>query len=203
MVIINDILGDGTNDAPAVALNKTGVDWYNTRAQDIERLLISRSLILDGRASRVTVDVQTNEAAISFLQLVLIVLPIFLALIVLGVRFRKPMGYFNNSFLAAVVATADVTDPTSESLEVGYMREPPEVVLKTKGERVTLRMPNGELVTAPGGRRTLDHDYGLVFEPLILPAKDDAEIENEDKVYFEPTCATVQEVTFPMGRWPV
>jgi len=173
MVIINDILGDGTKDTSAVALNQTGVDWYNTHAQDIEKLLTSRSLILEGRASKVAVDVQTHEAAISYLQLVLIILPIFLAAIVSGIRFRKPMGYFKNSFLAAVVATADVTDPTSESSEVGYMREPPEVVLKTKGERVTLQMPNGQLVTAAGGRRAPDHDYELAFEPLILPEKDD------------------------------
>jgi hypothetical protein len=179
MVIINDILGDGTKHTSAVALNQTGVDWYNTRAQDIEKLLTSRSLILDGRASKVAVDVQTNEAAISYLQLVLIVLPILLALIVLGIRFRKPMGYFKNSFLAAVVATADASDPTSESSEVGYMHDPPEVVLKTKGERATLQMPNGQLVTAPGGRRAPDHDYGLVFEPLILPEKDDTEMANE------------------------
>jgi hypothetical protein len=178
MVIINDILGDGTTDTSAIALNQTGVDWYNPRAQDIEKLLTSRSLILDGRASKVAVDVQTNEAAISYLQLVLIVLPIFLALIVCGVTFRKPMGYFKNSFLAAVVATAHVTDTTSESSEVGYMHKPPEVVLKTKGEKVTLEMPNGELVTAPGGRTAPDHDYGLVFEPLILPEKDDAEMAN-------------------------
>ena len=179
MVIINDILGDGTKDTSAIALNQTGVDWYNTRAQDIEKLLTSRSLILNGRASKVAVDVQTNEAAISYLQLILIVLPIFLALIVCGVRFRKPMDYFTNSFLAAVVATAHVTDTTSESSEVGYMHKPPEIVLKTRGDRVTLQMPNGELVTAPSGRRASDHDYGLVFEPLILPEKDDTEIMND------------------------
>jgi hypothetical protein len=118
MVIINDILGDGTKGTSAIALNKTGVDWYNPRAQDIEKLLTLRSLILDGCASKVAVDVQTNEAAISYLQLVLMVLPIFLALMVCGVMFRKPMRYFKNSFLAAVVATAHFTDTTSQSLEV-------------------------------------------------------------------------------------
>jgi len=179
MVIINDILGDGTKDTSAVALNQTGVDWYNTRAQDIEKLLTSWSLILEGHASKVVVDVQMHKTAISYLQLILIILPIFLAAIVSGIRFRKPMGYFKNSFLAAVVATVDVTDPTSESSEVGYMHKPPEVVLKTKGERVTLQMPNGQLVTAPGGKRAPDHDYELAFEPLILPEKDNAEMTNE------------------------
>lgn len=173
MVIINDILGDGTRDTSAIALNQTGVDWYNTRAQDIENLLTSRSLILDGRASKVAVDVQTTEPAISYLQLFLIVLPFFLALIVLGLTFRKPMGYYKNSFLAAVFATAHVADSTSESSDIGYMRNPPEVVLKTKGEKVTLHMPNGELITAGGESRAPDHDYGLVFEPLIIPEKDE------------------------------
>jgi len=172
MVIINDILGDGTQGSSAIALNQTGVDWYNTRAQDIENLLTSRSLILNGRGSKVAVDVQTNEAAISYLQLLLIVLPIFLALIIWGVRFGKPMGYYENSFLAAVLATAHVDDTTSK---IGYMRHPPEVVLKTNGGRVTLEMPSGGLITAPGGSIATDLDDGLVFEPLILPEKDDVE----------------------------
>ena len=89
------------------------------------------------------------------------------------------MGYFKNSFLAAVVAMAHVIDTTSESSEVGYMHKPPEVVLKTRGKRVTLQMRNGELVAAPGGRRAPDHDYGLVFEPLILPEKDGPEMAND------------------------
>ena len=169
MAIINDILGDGTQGSSAIALNQTGVDWYNTRAQDIENLLTSRSLILNGRGSKVAVDVQTTEAAISYLQLLLMVLPMFLALIVWGVRFGKPMGYYENSFLAAVFATAHVNDTKSK---VGYMRHPPEVVLKTNGGRVTLEMPNGGLITAPGGRMATDHEDGLVFEPLILPEKD-------------------------------
>ena len=172
MAIINNILGEGSRGSSAIALNQTGVDWYNTHAQDIENLLTSRSLILNGRGSKVTVDVQTNEAAISYLQLLLIVFPIFLALIVRGARFGKPMGYYENSFLAAVFATVHVNDTTSK---VGYMRHPPEVVLKTHGGKVTLEMPNGGLITAPGGRMATDHDDGLIFEPLILPEKDDIE----------------------------
>jgi hypothetical protein len=182
MVIINDILGDGTKDTSAVALNKTGVDWYIPCAQTIEKLLTSRSLILDGCASKVAVDVQMNEAAISYLQLILIILPIFLALMVRIVIFRKPMEYYQNSFLAGVFATTHVIDSLSGSSEVGYMREPPEVVLKTRGEKVTLQMPDGELITVPGGRRASEHDHRLVFEPLIRLEKDDAEMANVAEV---------------------
>jgi hypothetical protein len=59
------------------------------------------------------------------------------------------------------------------------MHKPPEVVLKTRGEKVTLQMPNGELVTAPGRRKAPDHEHRLVFEPLILPEKDDTEMAND------------------------
>ena len=184
VVIINDILGGGAQSSSAVALNETGVFWYNTWKQDIEELLTSRSLILKGRASRVAVDVQTNEAAISCLQLVFILLPIFLALMVWVKIFRKPMEYYRNSFLAAVFSTTHVTDSPSGSSEVGYMHEPPEIVLKTRGEKVTLQMPDGDLITAQGGRRAPDHDHGLVLdsEPLILPEKDDVEMANVAEV---------------------
>ena len=167
MVIINDILGDGTQGNSTIAVNQTGVDWYYSYVQDIEKLLTSRSFILDGRGSRVMVDVQTNEAAISYLQLLLVVFPIFLALGVWGVSFGKPMSYYRNSFLATVVATAHIDGIESE---VGYMHHPPEVVLKANRGQLSLGKPNGELITVLGGKRA-DYDGGLVFEPLILPEK--------------------------------
>jgi hypothetical protein len=174
VVIINDILGDGTQSTSAVALNKDGVDWYKARDLQIDHLLASRGLIMDGRGSAVAVDVQRNEAAISYFQLVLIILPIFLTLIVCGMTFKKPMSYYQNSFLAAVFATARVTGTTSDEPDckkVGYMRSPPEIVLKTKGGRVSLQTQDGELVIVPEGRRA--PDCGMVFEQLIVPEKEE------------------------------
>ena len=170
VVIINDILGDGTNDTSAVALNQAGLDWYSAHEKNINKLLTSRGLIMGRYGPKVIVDVQTNEAAISYLQLILLLLPIFLALIVWGTTFQKPMSYYKNSFVAAVFATAHVTGRVSDRSEckkVGYMQSPPEVELKTRGGHVTMQTPNGELVAVPGGRRVFD--YEMASEPLILP----------------------------------
>jgi len=170
VMIINDIFGDGTKDTSENALDQAGVDWYNAHWEHMDKLLTSRGLIIGGHRPKVTVVVHTNQAAISYLQLTLILLPIFLALIVWGATFQKPMSYYQNSFLAAVCATAHVTgraSDESECREIGYMRSPPEIVVKTKDRHVSLRTPEGELVAVPGGRRVLHG--GVIFEPLVLP----------------------------------
>ncbi|KAF8961965.1 hypothetical protein BDZ97DRAFT_1165956 [Flammula alnicola] len=174
VVIMSDILGDGTTNTSVAVLNQTGIDWYNNVTDHIDQLLISRGLILGGNRPDVMVDVQHTEAAISHLQLLLTLLPVLLALLVLGTTFRQPMSYFKNSFMAAVFATTHVSSPKCS--KIGYMRSPPEVTLKVSREHTVLGTRHGGTIAIVGANQLIAP--GMSYEPL-LQEKDDVEQRTE------------------------
>ncbi|KDR70948.1 hypothetical protein GALMADRAFT_75735 [Galerina marginata CBS 339.88] len=166
--ILNDALGDGTKNISAVALDPAGLAWYSENMNHIDDLLISRGLILGGVQPNVMVDVRHNEAALSYLQLVLTLLPFLLALVALGATFSQQMSYFKNSFLAAVCATTHVSDTPCE--KVGYLRSPPEIFLRKTGEHVVLGTGKSAILASVGEGEMVTSGYGMgyVTEPLLL-----------------------------------
>ncbi|KDR82537.1 hypothetical protein GALMADRAFT_237885 [Galerina marginata CBS 339.88] len=166
--IISNIIGDGTKNTSISAIDPIGVEWYNQNVGIIDNLLISRGLILGGVAHDVKVDVLYHEAAISCLQLFLILLPFILAAVTLAATFKQPMSYFASSFLAAVCATTRMGNSTCE--EVGYMRSPPEISLKTTGGHVVLKTGKGDVLTSVGKGQVVSSSYSVdyITEPLLL-----------------------------------
>ena len=131
----------------------------------MDDLLISRGLIAGGDRAAVQVVVQHNEAAISYLQLLLTLLPALLVLIgAIVIFFSGPMSYYESSFLAAVCTTTHMTP--GECQKVGYLRDPPEITLQKRGTHVLLGTP-GEGTFANVGANQNIHTYGMVVEPLM------------------------------------
>jgi len=139
--ILTDVLGDGAKSTSAAALNQTGLDWYLHNAPHIDDLLIARGLILGGDRDAVPLAVQMREAAISYLQLLLLLLSAVLATAAMVlVVVREPTGYYKNSFLAAVCATMhiDGRDGATSCTHAGYLRTPPEIKLATVHQHVVM-----------------------------------------------------------------
>jgi len=144
--ILTDVLGDGTKSTSAAALNQTGLDWYMHNSPQIENLLIARGLILGGDRTAVPLALQTPEAAISYLQLLLIVLSAVLAITMMVVM-RESTGYYKNSFLAAVYAAMHIGsrdgEMTCQCTDAGYLHMPPEIKLATVHQHMVMGTSGG------------------------------------------------------------
>ncbi|KAF5328182.1 hypothetical protein D9619_013415 [Psilocybe cf. subviscida] len=161
VALITNFLGDGSSNVSTAALSPAGTAWLEQENDRIDRLLLSRALIVGGTSDDVVVLINYTRAAISKFQLVLIVVPVALALLMWALTQRKVMSYFKNSFLAAVLATTHTS--TSPCDDLGYVRTPPEITLQRNGAHVVLGTPNGGVISNSGSA-----PQGLLYQPLIL-----------------------------------
>jgi len=192
VMILNDVLGDGSASIRAVALNQTGWDWYVNKYKHINDVLTSRALILGGNRSAVHVEVKHVEAALSYLQLLLVLLPLFLVSGgVLVVLRAEPMSYYNSSLLAAVCTTTHLT--TKECGKVGYLHKPPEITLRKRGSHVLLSTPKGGTLAHVGEDQVVA--YSMVTEPWT-------ELENSSRVD-EIQLLTADSVTSFAQQLPI
>ncbi|KAF8877352.1 hypothetical protein BD779DRAFT_1557812 [Infundibulicybe gibba] len=127
VLILTDVLGDGSTAKVATALNDTGLRWYQNHTEHIDQVLASRAFILGGDRGSVLVDVKHTSPAISYLQLLLSLIPTLVALVSILLIRKDKRGYFQSSFFAAV----------------GYSRVPPEISLDIVDGHVLLGTPNG------------------------------------------------------------
>lgn len=67
VTIINNFLGDGTSNLSSVALSASGFSWLYANEEKINKLLISRALLLGGNRAAVTVYIEYTVPAISIL----------------------------------------------------------------------------------------------------------------------------------------
>jgi len=152
--ILTDVLGDGKRSTSAAALNQTGVDWYLRNAPHIDDLLIARGLILGGDSAAVPLAMWMREPAISYLQLFLLLLSAALAIVAMVlITLSKSMGYYTNSFLAAVCATMhiDGRNEATTCTKAGYLHEPPEIKLVTTQQHVVISISDRVLTTVVEG----------------------------------------------------
>lgn len=162
--IFTSVLGDGSSNLSSVALTDAGLDWISQQGDYMDRVLLSRAMILGGDSSAVTVDVQYSTTAISGLQLVLCILPAVLAILAWLVTRAKSMSYYKNSFFASVLTTTQTT--TVEGEDLGHIRSVPEITLQRRGRNVTLGTPYGGTIlnTVP----VVADVREMAHEPLVL-----------------------------------
>jgi len=159
--ILTDVLGDGTTSTSAAALNQTGLDWLVRNTPHIDDLLIARGLILGGDRAAVPLAVQVREAAISYLQLLLLVLSAALAIAAMVlVIMRESTGYYKNSFFAAVCATThiDGRDGATTCTQAGYLRTPPEIKLETMHQHMVMSASGRVFTTVVEGNEKVISD---------------------------------------------
>ena len=152
--ILSDVLGDGKKSVSAAAFNQTGLDWCVRNAPHIDDLLIARGLILGGDRTAVPLAVQMREPAISYLQLLLLLLSAALAIAaVVLITLSESTGYYTNSFLAAVCATMhiDGRDGATTCAQAGYLHKPPEIKLVSAHQHVVISTSGRVFTTVVDG----------------------------------------------------
>lgn len=157
VAIIVDVLGDGKNDTNVVAFNKTGENWYIFNRTWIEQLLLSRAFLLGGDASTVDVLVHHNEAALSYLQILLILLPFVFALTAFTLMLKDKPGYYKSSLFASLATTTHLDEKDRPCETVGYFRHPPNLILQKSTEHVRIGMEDGTYVM--GSREPLKYQH--------------------------------------------
>lgn len=175
MLILTGSIGDGTTSTSAAALNQTGLDWFTHNEDRLDQFITSRGFILGGNAATVQVEVKHNEAAISYLQLILVIIPALLAFAAWILTTREPTGYYGSSFLAAVCATTHIAGESTYQ-QVGYVRVPPELRLRSKGQHVFIETPSGVLVN-------VEADQTVPYSPNTEPLLDEDAVMTQDSVY--------------------
>jgi hypothetical protein len=152
--ILTNVLGDGKKSTSAAALNQTGFDWYLRNAPHIDDLLIARGLILGGDSAAVPLAMQMREPAISYQQLFLLLLSAALAIVAMVlITLSKSMGYYTNSFLAAVCATLhiDGRNEATTCTNAGYLHKLPEIKLVTTHQHVVISISDRVFTTVVEG----------------------------------------------------
>ncbi|KAF8877385.1 hypothetical protein BD779DRAFT_1475264 [Infundibulicybe gibba] len=144
VLILTEVLGDGSAATSATALNETGSRWYQSHSNHMEQMLTSRGLMVGGDPGSMLVDVQHTEVALSYLQTLLSSIPVLIVIISSLLIRRDKRGYFQSSFLAAIHAA--VYPDESRRDKVGYLHASPEIRLEVVGEHVMLGMRNGSVI---------------------------------------------------------
>ncbi|KAF8879454.1 hypothetical protein BD779DRAFT_1788920 [Infundibulicybe gibba] len=106
VLLLTDLLGDGRAGTSGAALSDSGLRWYEAHTEHMDQVLVSRGLLLGGDRSSVPVDVRHTVAALSYLQLLLCLLPALAVPVSMFLISRDRRGYFQSSLLAAVHTSA-------------------------------------------------------------------------------------------------
>ncbi|KAF9449491.1 hypothetical protein P691DRAFT_727893 [Macrolepiota fuliginosa MF-IS2] len=165
VVIFPDILGKGDTNTSADVFDPQGQSWLLGNQAYLDELMATRSFILTGNSDMTKVAWQEPVAAISYLQLILLLVPIVLAMFAWVLMAGNSTSHYKHSFLAAVFATTHVSDNSCR--RIGYLKNPPLVTLKKVRRHVVVGTPNGG--TLVNVERDQIVAYSMVTEPLDLP----------------------------------
>ncbi|KAF8993280.1 hypothetical protein BDQ17DRAFT_151393 [Cyathus striatus] len=168
ITILTDIIGDGSQATNDGALNATGWLWYTDNQDRIDSLLLSRGITLGGNPTTVSIEVKTTVPAISYLQVLLVVLPLILAIIALLTMMKDHGGYYSSSFLSALSATTHISSDSCTKLP--FASAPPDIRLKYVGQHVVLQTGNGDTVTLVNSGEL--SPYLVSSEPLLSDNKE-------------------------------
>ncbi|KAI9863859.1 MAG: hypothetical protein M1813_003511 [Trichoglossum hirsutum] len=148
--ILSGVLGDGSSSDSTVALNQKGVDWLNAARKHLDNLILSRGFILSVDPYSVMVELKTTVASVSYLQILLILIPIVLMLGCWALVLAYTPGHYQSSLLSTLTATTHSYPALSHSggtplvcKNPRYLLQPPDIQLKDEGEHVVLGTPRG------------------------------------------------------------
>ncbi len=164
VVIFNYLLGNGKSNITSKALDQRGYDWYAKNEGRIIKLLLARGFIMGIDPNLVTVQISTVKAAISYLQILLILVAAVFALVSWGSAIVFASPHYSNSLLANLLATTttinDSTEPDARAaksppIKPGYLHQLSEIQLGHEGTRTVLETATGvfRLVNKDGTAR--------------------------------------------------
>ena len=106
--IITGVLGDGSKNTSAKALVQKPWAWAIKNEARMSNFLLARGIMLGVNPELVMVQSSIMKPAISWLQVVLIVIPIVLALVAFLMVYFAAVGHYSSTLFQSLVATTDV-----------------------------------------------------------------------------------------------
>lgn len=180
VVIFSNVVGDGASSKASISFNQTGYEWLKSQEGRVDDLLIARGVLLGGNKDIVSVTVLHNVAAISYLQLLLTVLPLVLAILAFALTELSQMSFYLNSFFAAIVTTTRPSSsrrPTRVS-KLSTLRHPPEMILasqedghpviETSDGGVYVRRGSPPSLPSIASERPIKSETQILMEPPFL-----------------------------------
>jgi hypothetical protein len=161
ILILNGLLGDGRFNISQKGLDQAGFKWVGDNEQTLNNLLLSRGFIMALDPDFVTVEVSQFKPAMSYLQISLVILAAFFAILGWVSLSTIATRYYTSSLLANLLATTDMD--RSDSRRPRYLFRMPDIWLGEKGSRVIMQTPTGVFRLDP------DIDAGTpeVFKNLL------------------------------------
>lgn len=132
--IISGTLGDGSSNISAIALSQKPWHWANKKLDHISNFLLSRGFILGLDPTLVTIESSILKPAISWLQILLIVIPAVLAAAAWLLLCVSAVDHYSSSLLQSLVSTTDArgrgqADRLKSSRSPAYMFHVPDIHL--------------------------------------------------------------------------
>jgi hypothetical protein len=138
VLILSGLLGDGRFNISEKVLNQVGFEWFIRNNDKLNNLLLSRGFIMALDPGSVTVEVSNVKAAISHLQITLIVLAVLLAAVSWLCLSTFATDHYSSSLLSNLFATTNV-DGTNTSRKPGYLSKVPEIQLNKEGPGIVMK----------------------------------------------------------------
>ncbi|KAF8248846.1 hypothetical protein K440DRAFT_660670 [Wilcoxina mikolae CBS 423.85] len=140
--IIAGILGDGSTNTSTQALDQSAYSWVSNNAQRFENLLLERGFILGLDPKLVTVETSTLQPAISYLQVLLVVVPVLLAAVGWTLVRVGASDHYSSSLLGNLCATTSAGEEM-DSRKPQYLKDAPEISLREEEGKVVLVTATG------------------------------------------------------------
>jgi hypothetical protein len=191
-------LGDGRSNISSKALDEDTWQWFANNTQKMDDLLVARGFILSVDPSLVTLSISVLHPAMSYLQMLLVLTAVALAVASYIILHLATSAHWSSSFLLNVIQMLD-TVPDKTTRNPGYLWKTPEVRLDETGSRVTIQIAGAALTSRVHGPpvvrnhasadtkgaavsehymyaygKTGDvHDHSVVMERQSFPSKGD------------------------------
>ncbi|GBF59728.1 hypothetical protein TMEN_1769 [Trichophyton mentagrophytes] len=145
VLVIGGTLGDGSTNVSSVALNQKGFQWVANNTEKLDNLVLSRGYIMAIDPGLVTLETSRVQAAMSPLQVLLVILPIIFCATIWVWLWLRVDPHYSNSLLANLYATTNVGD-TNTSADPGYIQTMPDVGLVKKDGKVQMATSTGVFI---------------------------------------------------------
>ncbi|KAF3481848.1 uncharacterized protein GIQ15_04607 [Arthroderma uncinatum] len=165
VLIIGSTLGDGSTNLSSKALNQNGYEWIAKNEGKLENLVLSRGYIMAIDPSLVGLEISKVQAAMSPLQVLLVILPIVFCAIIWGLLWRLAESHYASSLLANLYATTNVGD-TNTSADPGYIYKMPDINFIKKDGKVQMATASGVFIHhEPEAMENMETGYVKVQDP--------------------------------------
>ncbi|EEP79724.1 predicted protein [Uncinocarpus reesii 1704] len=147
VLIVSGTLGDGGSNISSKAFNQEAFEWLAKNERKLDDLVLSRGYLMSVDPKLVTLKISTSQPAMSYLQVLLVILPIVLAAIIWGLLWYFAASHYSSSLLANLYATTNIGH-TNTSADPQYMHKIPDIDLIRKDQQVLMATSTGVFVHA-------------------------------------------------------